>query len=60
MASIGDLFDTSGGIGDGHQDYTSQDTVICLEFEDKHYKHVKINRRINQSCKRKRAIPVKK
>lgn len=57
------LYDfTDGHIGDGHadgdhEDYTAQDTNICLEFEYNQYKRVKTDGRVNQSCKRKRARP---
>ncbi len=59
MSVMGDLYDTSGVVGIGHEDYTSQDPDICLGDEKK-YIRVKTNGRIRvltQSCKRKRAIP---
>ncbi len=58
MSTMGDLYDTSGVYSESHEDYTSQDPDICLGDEKK-YNRVKTNGRVrvNQSCKRKRAIP---
>ena len=53
---MSDLYDTTGGGGDGHENYTSEDPDIYLDYEEK-YIRVKTNERVTQSCKRKRARP---
>ena len=46
-----------GNEAEGSENYTAQDTNICLEFEYNRYKRVKTDGRVNQSCKRKRSRP---